>query len=223
MLASEVMNMSASLLNDTARATYTYTVQLPYLRMALRDLEGKLILDGSPLFQEVSADINYVANAATITVPADFFLPIRVFEAEANTTDDNSWKLMTETSWDTNSEPDTQVLTKWNFRDAALNVLPASVNREVRLHYIKSSLVTIVDDTTQMALDRALNTMGFKTAEYVARYIMNNPQRADSLEKDGATQEDAFRSALIKNNQNKVVRRKPYGLRSVVRRPYITS
>lgn len=223
MLASTVMDMSASLLNDTARATYSYTIQLPYLRMAVRDLEGKLIVDGSPLFEEVSADINYVADATTITLPADFFLPIRMFEAERDNANDNNWRLMQEVSWDVNSEPDTMVLTKWNFREGALNVLPSSVNREVRLHYIKSTFGTITDENSTTAVERALNTLGFKNAEYIARYVMNNPARADALKADGAEQEELFRNALIRNNQHKVVRRKPYGLRTIVRRPYVTS
>lgn len=223
MLASEIMDAAAAILNDPSKNTYTYAAQLPYLRLAVRNLEGKLIVNGLPLFQEVSANIDYTANATTITLPSDLFLPIRIFEADRDTTDDNSWKLLSETTWDVNAEPDTRVLTKWNWREGQIYFLPAAQNREVRLHYIKSTIGTITDQTTDVAINRATNTLAFKTAEYISRYVKNNPSRADACKSDGFEEEDNLIGAEVKNNQHKVARRKPYGIRTIRRRPYITS
>ena len=37
--AAQVMDASASMLNDTAKTSYTYVAQIPYLNMALRELQ----------------------------------------------------------------------------------------------------------------------------------------------------------------------------------------
>ena len=47
--ASDVMDLSAALMNDAIQSLYNYTVQLPFLKMVMRDLDQELTLNGNPI------------------------------------------------------------------------------------------------------------------------------------------------------------------------------
>ena len=60
--AGTVMRASASLLNDTARSIYTYPVQVPYLNIAMQELQEIFELNEVPVVDTVSVEIDIPAG-----------------------------------------------------------------------------------------------------------------------------------------------------------------
>src|SRR5258706_2303739 len=59
--AANIMDKAASLMNDSLKTVYTYAAQMPYLNIALNELEEHFQLNNIPVTNKTSA---------TITVPA---------------------------------------------------------------------------------------------------------------------------------------------------------
>src|SRR5713226_6773728 len=55
MLASVVMDRVAGLLNDTAKTLFTYVVQVPYLNVAIDELQESMQANNVPATNEVSS------------------------------------------------------------------------------------------------------------------------------------------------------------------------
>jgi hypothetical protein len=66
-LASDVMDRAAALLNDSALSIYTYAVQLPYLKMAVDDLQLQVEANNIALSNDVSAAINVLTGVTKIS------------------------------------------------------------------------------------------------------------------------------------------------------------
>lgn len=66
LLAGTVMDKAASLMNDSARTVYTYAAQVPYLNIALQELQEEFELNGISVTENVSAVINMPAGSTTI-------------------------------------------------------------------------------------------------------------------------------------------------------------
>src|SRR3954471_15245274 len=64
--AGAVMNASAALLNDVARAVYTYAVQLPYINMAARELQQIFQQNEMPVTTATSVEIAVAAGQTAI-------------------------------------------------------------------------------------------------------------------------------------------------------------
>ena len=57
LLASEVMDLSAAALNDVNKTRYTYDVQIPYLKLALQELQEIFELNSLSVTEKSSAAI----------------------------------------------------------------------------------------------------------------------------------------------------------------------
>ena len=80
--AIDVINMSASLLNDTAKTVFTDVAQLPYLNMAFRELGELLELNNVAVTNETSSVISVDADGNNIggDDPSDPALPTGLIE-----------------------------------------------------------------------------------------------------------------------------------------------
>lgn len=213
-LASDVMDEAASLLNDSAKTLFSYANQLPYLKKAAEDLESILIdLGQSPLQKATSATISVASSASIITVSqasvSDLFVPIHLWErAQGGAIGD--WQLMEEKEW----EPDTRagtVLQYWTFRNNALYCPPCTANREVKIDYWRQ-LTPITSSSSNQEVTGAKMYLAAKTAELCARYIGENKERADQLlEIEVIPSRDRLESIYVKNSQSRRVRRKRFG------------
>jgi len=83
-----IMDASASLLNDTAKSRFTYTIQLPYLNMALQELQEMFELNEIPTTATTSAALTVVAGLdhigfvaqGSLVLPDDFIEPQQLWE-----------------------------------------------------------------------------------------------------------------------------------------------
>lgn len=208
--AGSVMDTAAALLNDAPKTQYTYTVQLPYLKMANQELEQQLNLHEVPLNLISEYESVVLAGVLHLSLPTSFFLPIQLFERASGATLDSDYRLMSEVSdvFALNYDQ-TDTLVYWDYRHNCINFIGATANREVRLRYWRQ-LTAIVDDGSLESQAGANNFLALKTAEYCAKYVMRDIDRAISLKNDAQDAIDLLCALLVKNNQNLRVRRQPF-------------
>jgi hypothetical protein len=181
LLASDVMDASAALLNDNSRVLYTYTAQLPYLKLAHRDLLAALRLHGISILDEQSGTFTVNANATTLAAPpTDLLDPLELEERAPGETDDY-WVPMTRKTWEPSAVKDT-ILRWWVWRELEIKFLGATTSREVRVKYRK-----IITDPTgsgsNIVETDALDFLGKQTGKYCAFLLGENPERGALLEK----------------------------------------
>lgn len=214
MLASEVMDQSAALLNDTALSLYTYVIQLPYLKKATEALQQRLAVFGIQVERVVSSSISVSANATSVTLPSDFLLPIKLEERAVGQNDDQ-WVDMHEVEFEPIVEP-ISYIEYWAFRNNKVYIRECSVAKEVRLTYIRT-LATISSSSSVVDFNASKAYLSAKTAEYCARYIGMNSDLADEIAgREGATAEDdLLRMYVLQGQSANRARRKPFRVKSL--------
>jgi hypothetical protein len=94
--AYEVMNDAAVFYNDANRTVLTYSVQLPYLNMALSELKEYFGLYDIPVTNKSVEDIEVAAGVTEIifnavgsnpSLPADLIEPLKLWERNSGSTE----------------------------------------------------------------------------------------------------------------------------------------
>jgi len=214
LLASEVMDQSAAILNDVDLSLYSYDTQLPYLKKANEYLEQLLIKYGAQHPKKKSAAIDVAAEAIVLILPSDFLLPIQLFERADGSTSEADWDEMYEREWDPNTVMGT-TLGVWSFRDNAINFVGCTAAREVKLYYeAMLGVISTSASPEDSYLFKAL--LSAKTAEYCSRYIGMNKPMADEISlNECAPAEDNLVHILVGSMQNVRHRRGQYTSRSI--------
>jgi len=213
-LASDVMDRAAALLNDTALSIYTYAVQLPYLKMAVDDLQLQVESNNIAISNEVSTAINVltgitkISYATTPPYPADLISVQQLFERADGTTED--WMEMKRTDFLPEVTSTSNYLTWWTWQDQEIRFLGATSDREVKIHYVSAAIANVTSSSSAIYVYSSLSPLAFKTASLCARYIGENPTRADSLQMEANTAYEYFLAILVKEGQVMTVRRRPF-------------
>jgi hypothetical protein len=208
-IAQDVMDDAAVILNDTAKAVFTYNAQLPFVSRANRYLEKILIENGLPQQRVISAAIPLAANALTLALPSDFLFPDKLYERNQGDTA-SGWSLMYEQQW----EPQTWIPSTWNtywsFRNGNINFPGANVAKEILLFY-ERNLAAIIGQNSPEDYAPSRDYLSAKTAEFCARYIGMNGTFADEIrDNEVSISEDALVRVLVLNQQGMVNRRKRF-------------
>jgi hypothetical protein len=207
--AKDRLDEAAVLLNDANKTLYNFNVLLPFLKIALQELEDTFVANSVKFILKRSAVISVAANAVTLVLPDDFLLPISLEERAVGETDDNFID-MTEQVW-IPSELPIDTLRYWTWADGqVINLLGANTPREVRVKYYRVlSAINVPDDA--ITINHVKQFLSGRSASIAAFVIGENTTRAQSL--DGFAQKSLDRALAIaaKKGQARPVRRKPYG------------
>jgi len=210
--AGQVITESKALLNDLGGVFYTTEALLPYLNKAYRELQDYYNLHGLKTTVDVSAIFPIPAGLLVMNVsPADMLRPIELAERSPGSSD--QFVEMDERSW----EPDTPQSTHlrfWIWREEVINFLGATADREVRIRYVKS-LSPFVGESSNVGIINAKSVLAARTAALAARFIGENPTRADELDSDVGMALDRLIVTAIRQNQGLPTRRR----RTRYRRP----
>lgn len=141
--SSVVLATARTLLNDDAVSLWTDAALFPKLQQAHRELQTMLRFSAAPVMKAISNDISVLANATTLTLPADFQEPLRLWE-KAPADPQTGYVLMTE------SDPlpivaAATTLVYWMYRDEVISFIGASANRFVRLEYWRQLTIPTVN------------------------------------------------------------------------------
>lgn len=212
-----VMDKAAGLLNDTAKSIFTYTVQLPYLNMALQDLRKKMELSNSPVTDETSAGIVVAANITAVgfTTPLPARLPSDLIEIQQ--------------LWQRQAGVDPYVLMDkldflpkylegvesnfwniWSWQSNEIRLPAANQDNELKIDYIKSLFMNVVSENDQLSVINADSYLEFRTAALLAEFVGENPQRAVSLNMQAEMSWDLMSGIETKGKQEVYTRRRPF-------------
>lgn len=218
LVAGTVMDIAASLMNDSSKSTYTYAAQVPYLNMALQELEEAFELGNIPATQNTSAvipvdagDTVIVFNAAvgSPSLPDDMIEPAQLWESARNL---NQWTPMTKRDYLPHQLEGVDIpefiFYTWNSQQ--IEVLPASADNDIKIDYIGNLFTPVVDESSLINVINARTFLEYRTAALMAEFIERNKTSSDSLNAYALMALDRATGIGVKGKQNIMTRRRPF-------------
>ena len=219
LLASDVLDISAALLNDPNRTVYTYAAQLPYLKIALQELKKKYELNAMPVTQVTSAVIQVDAGETTIefnavgtpALPNDFISPQELWERNRDI-DPYVPMRMLEYLPHYLEGVETNYFGFYTWNDNKISFLPSTADNDIKMDYIRDLFPAVVDSNSQINVINADTFLQYRTAALCAEFIERNVSSSNSLNAYAVMAMDAAIGIDIKGKQAIQTRRLPFRL-----------
>jgi hypothetical protein len=206
-LASVIYLEAANLLNDASQTIYTDAVMLPFLKSAWNKLQLQLQENGVPVMKEITAVIDVTATSEEVTLPSDFVQPITLAERADGSSED----FVDVAEVDSMPEFDpVESIIYWNWREEKVYINPPTTAREVKINYWKG-LTAISGGSTSLAVNNSTEYLAYKTAALCARYIGENPERANMLDTEAILAMNILLNLEVKRQQRSPIRPRSYG------------
>lgn len=227
LLAGEIFDASAALLNDTVKSQYTNAAQLPYLKLALQELQEWFELYNIPVTDAItSSPINIPTGFTSIKfnvtngpkLPDDLIEPLKLWEREE---DIDPYVEMTRV----NSLPqqitgtDISQFGIYVWESQEIKFFSAVRDNDILIEYTRSLFSPIVDKDSPINVINSASYLEFKNAALCARFVGENPTRADSLDGQALLALDRSTGISSKGRQSIITRRRPF--RQSYKRRYI--
>lgn len=225
---SAIMDMVASLMNDTAQTVYTDVAQLPYLNIALDELQELFELNNIPVTNEGSSAIALVAGDTVVSFTSSPALPSNLIEIQQlweRIKDTPPWVPMTRAEFLPRSQEDLSIsqFLVWSWIDEEIRLISSTADIDLKLDYIKSIFATpilIADVGDNLPIINIKSYLGYKTAALCSFFIGENETRAATLDKLAENALDRALGIPIKGRQSITTRRQPF-MASWKRRSYV--
>lgn len=222
--SGEVMDLAAARLNDVSKKQYTYTVQIPFLNLALLELQEIYEENNAPTTSQTSAIIQVdSAPSGIIEIPFDDgisagvpdFLPddlIEIRTAWQSTRDLNQWSRFEPVDVLPQYQIGAQIssFANWQWATNCMKVLAANANNDIKLDYVRSLFTQVVDEFTDLLVVNGLTFLANRTASFIAHDIEENKGRADDLYVDALAGLDRSLQITTKGRQKITTRRMPF-------------
>lgn len=229
LVASTVMDGSAALLNDASLTKFTYVVQIPYLNIALQELQEIFELNEVPVTQDFSATIEVDAGVVEVGyaptppivgtpyLPDDLIEPAMLWESAR---DADVWVPMTRLDILPEYMQGSTInqLLWYVWETQKLKFLPANADNDVRINYTRSLFPTVTDPDDELPVVNAKTFLQYRTASLCAEFIDQNTTRSEGLNNYASTAIDRATGITTKGRQTIMTRRKPF--RSSYKRQY---
>lgn len=217
LLAGTVMDAAAALMNDSAKVVYTYTIQVPYLNIALNELQEFYELHSMPSSQKSSTVIQVDAGETELTygavgtpaLPDDMIEPEQLWERPRN---DDPYIPMTRRSYLPHNLEGVAVsqFMYYVWQDGKIIVLPSNQNNDIKIDYVKFLFNPIVNDSSSIGIANAQTFLEYRTAGLMSEFIERNQASADKQNGYAALAIERATGIGIKSKQNIMTRRKPF-------------
>lgn len=202
------------LLNVTALDGYSDVVILPYFKMAYDELRMECEDNNIPFTNITSKVITITAGVIDVGGPTGPALPpglVEIYEIYERTSGtDNDFMLMRRRNFLPKTSQLTQFLEIWTWQNQVINFLGANSAVDIKIDYVADTLVNIVDSNTLIPLFNSRLYLGYRTAALCARFIGENPDRADQLDGMASNALEMLENIGVKNQQGNPIRRKPF-------------
>jgi len=214
-----IINMVSSLMNDTAQTTYNNASVLPYLNIALDELQETFEQNNVPATNEVSTiltvPIGTIVIAFTGTtplLPSNLIDIQQIWESESG---QNNWQPMTRREFIPHylEEEDIGRFIIWVWMDQEITLPPSTLVTDLKLDYIKSIFgtpITIDNIAIDISIINIKSYLGYHTAALCAMFIGENPTRAQVLEGKAIEAESKVLGVSAKGRQAITTRRRPF-------------
>lgn len=221
--AANVMDKAASLMNDTAKTVYTYAAQLPYLNMALSELEEQFQLYNIPVTNKTSVPIVIPIGTTSVrpfdgvgsgssdpTYPMDLVEIEKVSERLSGSND--PFIPLVKKDFLPHSIDNIQVnyLQYWSWENQEIKFIGANTAREIKLDYIKTLFPEITNQAAIIGVINARSFLQYRTAALCTQFIGENQSRATELNNFAVLSMDRVLGIGTKSKQSIVTRRKPF-------------
>jgi hypothetical protein len=216
---ADVMDMAASLMNDTAQSVYTDAKILPYLNMALDELQEVFQYNNIPVTNEVSlvltvkSGVDRIGFGTTPSLPGNLVEIQRLWERSTGT--DGPWIPVVKRDFVPRSLEDeniTQFLV-WAWVKQEIRFIPATADNDLKLDYIAdifNTPIKIGDIAVPLNVINVKQYLGFQTAALTAMFVAENETRAQKLESLAFLALERELGIPIKGRQAIVTRRQPF-------------
>jgi hypothetical protein len=220
----QVINFSAARLNDVNKQIYTNAVQLPFVNIALAELQEIYQANNIPVTDQTSAIIEVDAAAdGILEIPFDDgvavgvpdFLPDDLLEVKVlweSPRGLNQWTPMTRLDFLPQYQIGAQISQFINYQWATncIKVLAANADNDLKVDYIRSLFTEVSDVTDDLLVQNSLSFLGNRTASLVANDIEENTERSDRLYNDAIGGLDRALTIPTKGRQRISIRRQPF-------------
>jgi hypothetical protein len=215
---ASILDLAASLMNDTAKSKYTYTAMLPYFNMALAIMQEELEINEVPVLEKTAAAVTVTAGVTTIaqgttstTYPTDLVEIQQLWERLSGSTEPYTPMFKKDYLPHYLDTIQSAELVYWTWLNNEIQFIGATTARQVKIDYIRQRFLNSVSDTTT-AIDvmNSRTYLEFKTGAFCARYIGENPTRADSLDGEAELAKSRLIGINVKGKQDIQTRRKPF-------------
>lgn len=216
------MDKSASLMNDTAKTVYTYAAQMPYLNMALSELEEHFQLNNIPVTNQTSVPITIVVGIKSINpfdgvgagpapnYPQDLVEIQGIYERLAGTLDPFIPLVKREFLPHPIDDLPTESLQYWIWEDQRIKFIGATTNREVKIDYIKTLFPEVTNQAAVLGVINSKSFLQYRTAALCTQFIGENESRARELNDFATVALDRVTGIGTKAKQSIITRRKPF-------------
>ena len=217
LVASTVLAKAATLMNDTARTTYTYVAVLPYLQIALQELQEYFQLNGIPVTQLSSGVINIPAGISQIIfngvgvpkLPDNMIEPTQLWERAEGI---DPFIPMTRRDYIPHNLEG--VLTSsfgfFIWENQIIKFLPANRDNDIKIDYVKDIFTPLVDENSLINVINAATFLEYRTAALCAEFIERNQASANSLNVYAILALDRATGIGVKGKQSISTRRRPF-------------
>lgn len=214
--ASTVLAKSATLLNDTARTIYTYTALLPYLQIAMQELQEEFQLRNISSSQITSAVLTVPAgtsqiiyNGVPLALPTDMIEPQQLWERPTGI---DPFIPMIKRDYIPHQLEGVMVTTFgfYVWENQAIKFLPSNQNNDIKIDYIKELFQPLVDENSPINIINAATFLEYRTAALAAEFIERNQANANSLNTYAVLALDRASGIGIKGKQAISTRRRPF-------------
>jgi hypothetical protein len=213
---AQIMLRSAALMNDSTRAVYTDEVVLPYLNMALDELQEYYELNNVPTTNITSITLTVPANTSVIgytttpALPSDLIEIQSLYESEVG---NNAWALMLPKSYIHDTKDQISAFITYTWGNNKINLIAANKDIDLKIDYVASLFPTdilISQINTDLPFKNIKSYLAYKTAALCSFYIGENETRSNEL--NGLAQLALDRSLGIstKSRQSILTRRRPF-------------
>lgn len=232
--AATVMDKSASLMNDTAKTVYTYDAQLPYLQMALDELQEEFELNNIPITNSSTppaiitipigtteiSPVDGIGAGPAPTYPADLVEIQQMWERLSGSSEPFIPVHQTDSIPHFLDDLPTSELQYWAWEGQKIKFISATTIRQVKLDYVAKLFPNNILPTSIIGIINARSFLQFRTAALCSQFIGENPTRATELNEFAVMARDRVIGIGVKGKQSYPVRRRPF-MASYKRRTFI--
>lgn len=216
---SDIITTTAGLMNDSSQSLYTNTVCLPFLNLALDELQEIYELNGLPITNETSAAITIKAGVSKIGFDTTPALPSDLVEIQQlweSGTGLNQWTPMIKKETIPHYLEDGTTISMfliWCLEGGRVQLVAANQDNDLKIDYTSSVFKTpiqIKDINVNLPFTNIKTYLEYKTAALMAMFIAENESRAVALDTLSGTALSRALGIPVKGMQSVVTRRRPF-------------
>lgn len=222
LVASTVMDRAAALQNDSNKTRYSYTVQYPYLNMALQELQEEYNLNNIPVTDTVESEemdiptgtteITFAPTPPVVDTP---YLPDDLIEPELlwqRQEDAFPWIPMARVGFLNFGLQGADIPQFYGYVWASNKIafLAANQPNQIKMQYIRNLFTEVTDPDTNIAVINAGTFLEYRTGALLAKYIGEDDARANELNGSAGLAMDRALGVGAKSRQRIFTRRRPF-------------